>query len=169
MNPRLLRLLAVALAALVVFLAWRWWGSEERRLWSRLGELESAFAKSGEERQLAAAARTKSVVDLFAPGFSISAAPYEGRIEDREQLAGIVYRYRQGATRIAVSDGERELEIRANGSAEMRCVITVRGDGASGPGVERFRVRFAWRLDGGVWRISEVEILERLESSGLGF
>jgi hypothetical protein len=168
-NPRLLRLLAVALAARVAFLVWRWWGSDERRLWSRLGELESAFAKSGEERQLAAVVRAKAVLDLFAPEFRISAAPYEGSIEDREQLAGIVYRYREGATRIAVADGERGLEIRPNGTAEMRCVITVRGDGAQGPGVERFRARVAWRRDDGVWTISEVEILERLESSGLGF
>lgn len=110
--------------------------------------------------------KVRDVVALFAPGFAISARPYEGTITDAQQLAGIVHRYRDRASRIAVSDSDREIERFENRTAEMTAVVQVDGD-RGGPGRERFRVRVAWREDDGVWRVQELEIVEVLEDRGL--
>lgn len=96
----------------------------------------------------------------------VSASPYEGTIDDRQQLAGALDRFRESAERITATASEREIAVRENGTADLFATITLQSNGATG-GRERFRVRFAWLREEGGWRVSEAEILERLESSGL--
>lgn len=159
--------IVVALVVIVtVWAAWGWWRSDERRIASRWRGALDAFEKSGPEDPLTAFGKVRDVVALFAPGFAISARPYEGTITDAQQLAGIVHRYRDRASRIAVSDSDREIERFENRTAEMTAVVQVDGD-RGGPGRERFRVRVAWREDDGVWRVQELEIVEVLEDRGL--
>lgn len=146
--------------------AWRWWTSDARAIHQALDELIAAVEKSGEETQLERFARARQFTALFANRFVVSASPYEGTIGDRQQLAGALDGYRASAERIAASASERELAVRENGTADLFATITLRSNGATG-GRERFRARFAWLREEGGWRISEAEILERLESSGL--
>ncbi len=167
MTPRVGRWLALFLAFAAGIWGWRWWTSEERRLGRSLARLEAAVEKRGPESELARFAKARELVELFAPGFVIYARPYEGTITDRQQLAAVVDRYRATATRIAVRDRERHLELRENGTAEMTCVLTVDGLRESGPGREAMRVRIGWVREAGSWRVLEFEILEVLESSGL--
>lgn len=161
------RLLLLLLIAGLALWGWRWWHSDERRILARWQEAQELFEKSGPEDQLTAFGRVRSITELFAPGFVVSARPYEGTIAGAQELAAIVHRYRDGARTIEIADGERELELYDNATALLTATVRVAGERAGGPGRERFRVRVAWRGDEGIWRISELEILEVLEDPGL--
>jgi hypothetical protein len=161
------RLLLLLLIAGLALWGWRWWRSDERRILARWHSAQELFEKSGPEDQLTAFGRVRSITELFAPGFVVSARPYEETLAGTQELAAVVHRYRDGAKTIEVADGERDLELFDNATALLTATVRVAGERGSGPGRERFRVRVAWREDEGVWRISELEILEVLEDSGL--
>jgi hypothetical protein len=163
------RLAAVLVLVVAAWAAWAWWRSDERRIAARWKGALVAFEKSGQEDQLTAFGKVRDIVSLFAPGFVISARPYEGTIADGQQLAAVVARYRDSARRIQVSDADREIALFENRTAEMTAVVQIDGERGSGPGRERFRVRAAWREDDGLWRIQELEIVEVLEDRGLLF
>ncbi len=163
------RVLTLAVAAIAAWALWSWWRGDERRIASRWEGALEAFEKSGPEDQLTALAKVRAIVALFAPGFSISARPYEETIADTQQLAAIVHRYRDRARRIVVSDADRDIELFENRTAELSAVVQIDGEESGGPGRERFRVRVAWREDEGVWRIQELEIVEVLADRGLLF
>jgi len=162
------KLLALGVAGAIAVGAWMWWTSDRRRLSARIDEMVELFEKSGPEDQLTAFGHTRQIVAMFAPGFVILARPYEGSIADRQQLAAVVQRYREGNTRIEIGDAERAISIDPErGTAETSAVFSLSGGRGVGGGVERFRARIAWvRLDG-EWKIHEVEILEVLERGGL--
>lgn len=169
MKPGLGRILAVvalvaALAALV-----HWWRSDRRRILGQFEALQSAIEKRGAEGALDRLGHARAVSQLFAEGFVILAQPYEGTIADRQQLMGIVDRYRGSAETIAVSDSEVEVTLRENATAELTAVVEAVGLRPGGPGRERLRLRLAWRKDEGVWRIQELEVLAVLDTSGLFF
>jgi len=163
------RLVALALLVLALVALLAWWTSDRRRLGARLAELEGLLEKSAPEDQLTAFGRTRRIVAAFAPGFVVSARPYEGTITDPQQLAGVVMSYRASSARIEIDDAERDLSIDgARGTAETTALFVLSGDRGNGPGRERFRARIAWvRLDGD-WRVQEFEILEVLERGLLG-
>ncbi len=167
MHRSLWRWAAVALLAAGAWAGLRWWSSDARRIGAALDALEEAAEKSGPESDLVRLAKARELLARFAPGFVVFARPYAGTITDRQQLAAVVERYRSTASRVAVSDRDRQLEVRDNGTAELVCVLRVDGLRDVGPGRETFRVRIGWRREGGDWLIQEVEILEVLETSGL--
>jgi hypothetical protein len=168
-RPGLLRLLvSVALLAAIAAVA-LWWTSDRRRVLAQFEALQSAIEKSGGEGTLDRVSHARAVSELFADGFVILAEPYEGTIEDRQQLMAIVDRYRESAQTIAVSDSEVEVELRPNDTADLRAVVEAVGMRPGGPGRERLRLRIAWRQDEGTWRIQELEVLEVLDTSGLFF
>jgi hypothetical protein len=164
MTPGVRRLLAASALAVLVFIAWSWWQSPQRRLYRRLDALLAQLEKDGEESRLAAAATARGVLDYFAPGFVVRAAPYEGTLTDSQQLMGAVMRFRDGAGRISATAGERETLLQESPrTAAMTFVVTVVMDAGRGPSQERWRVRSLWLEDGGEWRLSELELAERLE------
>ena len=169
MKPGLVRILVVvaliaALAALVP-----WWTSDRRRILGQFEALQSAIEKRGSEGALDRLGHARDVAQLFAEGFVILAQPYEGTIADRQQLMGIVDRYRGSAETIVVSDSDVEVTLRENATAELTAVVEAVGMRPGGPGRERLRLRIAWRKDDGDWLIQELEVLEVLDSSGLFF
>lgn len=169
MKPGLARLLALlALSGILVAFA-LWWTSDRRRILAQFEALQSAIEKRGDEGTLDRVAHARKVADLFADGFVILAQPYEGTIEDRQQLMGVVDRYRGSAQTIAVADSEVEVTLRPNATADLTAVVEAVGLRPGGPGRERLRLRIAWREDAGEWRIQELEVLEVLDSSGLFF
>lgn len=158
-------LAAVAIVAIAVG-AWSWWTSDRRRLSARIDEMVSLFEKSAPEDQLTAFGRTRQIVALFAPGFVILARPYEGTITDRQQLAAVVQRYREGRSTIEVADAERSIEIDSGrGTAETSAVFSL--SAGAGGGVETFRARIGWVRVEGEWLVHEVEILEVIERGGV--
>lgn len=161
------RVVALGLLALVGLGTWLWWSSDRRRIERRLEGLLRACEKSGPESPLDLLGRTQTLLDAFAPGMLVRAEPYGGSFRDARELAGLIHRYRATADRVAIAATDRELEIGANGTAEMSVVFRVRGDAGGGPRGESFRARIFWVEDGGAWRIREVEVVERLASSGL--
>jgi len=163
---RLLALLALALLGLG---AWAWWSSDSRRIQRRLDALVEACGKSGPDSPLDLLARTQTILDSFAPELLVRAEPYGVTLRDGRELASLIHRYRATSTRAAVSVGERELAMGPNRTAEMTARFRVVGDSGSGPRGEEFRARLYWVEDEGVWRIREVEVTERLESTGLFF
>jgi hypothetical protein len=168
-RPGLVRLLLLAaLVAAGVAIA-LWWGSDRRRILARFEVLQGAIEKSGPEGALDRLGHARAVSDLFADGFVILAQPYEGTIADRQQLMGVVDRYRGSAETIAVSDSDVVLALRPNATADMTAVVEAVGLRPGGPGRERLRLRVAWREDEGEWRIQELEVVEVLDSSGLFF
>jgi hypothetical protein len=163
-------LLVVAAAALAAWAAYRLWPSEERRVAARWERAQELLEKNGTESQLDALARVRGLTEMFAPGFAVFAAPYEGTITDRQQLAAIVASYRAGARRIEISDSGRAIEVHSEReTADLTSTVDVVGLRAGGPGRERFRIRVALRKDAGKWWIQELEILEVLETTGLLF
>ncbi len=169
MKSGLVRLVALLALAAILGGLFFWWRSDRRRIVVQFEELQSALAKSGSEGTLDRLAHAREIAALFADGFVILAQPYEGTIEDRQQLMAIVDRYRESAETISVSDSEVEVTLRPNATADMTAVVEAVGLRPGGPGRERLRIRVAWREDSGVWRIQELEVLEVLDSSGLFF
>jgi hypothetical protein len=160
----------VATAALAVWGVSRLWPSETRRVAARWERALELVEKRGRESQLDALARVRGMTELFAPGFAVFAAPYEGTITDRQQLAAIVASYRAGAERIEISDSGRQIEVHPEReTADLVATVDVVGLRGGSPGRERFRVRVALRKDAGKWWIHELEILEVLETSGVLF
>jgi hypothetical protein len=168
MSPRAVRLLvAVGLVAAGVLL-WQWWRSPQRQIYRRLDALMGHLEKHGEESALAGAADAHGVLDFFAQGFFVRARPYEGELRDPQELAGAVMRFRGIAKRIDIAVSDRHLTLapdRRNG--ELLFVVAVTLDRGNGPGRESWRVRSLWIDDNGTWRISELELVERLEGGGL--
>lgn len=167
MRLSLGRWAVVALLAAGAWVGLRWWSSDARRIGAAFAALVETAEKSGPESDLVRLAKARQLTARFAPGFAVFARPYAGTITDPQQLAAVVDRYRATASRVAVSDRDRQLEVRDNGTAELVCVLQVDGLRDVGPGRETFRVRIGWRQEAGVWLIHEVEILEVLETSGL--
>jgi hypothetical protein len=167
--PASARKLAAAVALLVAAVAlWVWWRSPERRLARRLDALVEALEKGGEEGSLVAAVTAREVLGFFAEGFLVRARPYEGSLGDPQELMGAVMRFRAAAPRVAIAIGDREIQMHpGDRTAALAFVATVTLDGSGrGPGRESWRVRSLWVQDGGEWRISELELVERL-SGGL--
>lgn len=169
MRPGLVRLLAVAALAVILVALVFWWTSDRRRILAQFEALQGAIEKHSSEGALDRLAHARDVSQLFADGFVILAQPYEGTIADRQQLMGVVDRYRGSAETIAVSDSEVEVTLRENATADLTAVVEAVGMRPGGPGRERLRLRIAWRKDDGVWRIQELEVLAVLETSGLFF
>ena len=172
MSPRSIRLAALAVIVLAVWLGWRWWDSTERRIYRRLDALTSRLEKDGEESALAGAARARGVLDFFAPGFIIRARPYEDELRDPQVLMGAVMRFRGSARRIAIDVSDRHLTLGpGERSGELVYLAGVTLDRGGGPGRESWRMRSLWIEDDGEWKISELELLQRVEGSGgvLGF
>ena len=163
------RLVALALIAAVAAAGWAWWHSDRRRIDRALGRLERACEKDAPESPLALVVRAGTLLDSFAPGLLVRAAPYGGTITDGRELVGLIERYRATASRIRISDEARRLEIGSNGKAEMSLVFRVDAVRSGGPGREAFRARLFWvRTDEG-WRIREIEVIEVLQTTGLFF
>ncbi|MGE0640524.1 MAG: nuclear transport factor 2 family protein [Thermoanaerobaculia bacterium] len=162
-----IRVVALVVLALVAIGGWRWWRSDERRIASEFERLLATAEKRGEETQIERFSRAREFVGRFADPFEVSAAPYEGTITDRQQLAAVFDQYRGGAERIDAAVSARELTVRGNGTADLYAVVTLTRGGLGGGGGERFRLRLSWIRQGDGWKIRQAEILERLESSGL--
>jgi hypothetical protein len=168
MSPRLLRVLIALAAVVALALAWSWWRSPQRRLYRRLDALAQHLEKHGDEGSLALAATAQGVGDFFAPGFLVRARPYAGELRDRQELAGAVMRLRGGARRIDVDISDRHLTFAPDRrSGELLYVAGVTLDRGAGPAHESWRVRSLWIVDGDEWRISELELVERLEGGGV--
>lgn len=81
---------------------------------------------------------------------------------------GAVLRFRGAAQRIAVAAGDRDVTLSGDrGPGVLTFVATVTMDRGSGPARESWRVRSLWVEEDGEWRISELELVERLEGGGL--
>jgi len=168
MSPRLLRVVLVVAAVVGLWLLWGWYRSPQRRIYRRLDALAGHLEKHGDEGSLAMAATAQGITDFFAPGFLVRARPYEGELRDPQELAGAVLRLRSGARRVDVDISDRDLKLAPGdrtGELIYRAAVTL--DRGNGPAREAWRVRSLWIEDGGEWRISELELLERLEGGGI--
>lgn len=163
------RLVALLVLAAVAVAGWLWWTSDARRIGRRLDALVEACEKSGPESPLVLLTRTQTLLDAFAPGLLVRAEPYGGAVGDGRELAALIQRYRATASRIEITASGRELVFGPNRTAEMAVLFRIAGDAGGGPGNEAFSARLFWVEDDGTWRIREVEVIERLESSGLFF
>ena len=171
MSPRSIRLAVLAAVVAAAWFGWSWWRSPERRLYRRLDALMDQLDKHGDESALGGAATAGGVLDFFAPGFIVRARPYAGELRDRQELAGAVMRFRGAAKSVTVDVSDRRLTFGPDErSGELTFLAAVAMDRGAGAGRESWRVRSLWIEDGGEWRISELELLER-EGTGnpLGF
>jgi hypothetical protein len=160
----MVRLVLVAAVVIGGVLLWTWWHSPQRRIYARLDSLADQLEKRGDESDLGAAATARGVLDFFAQGFLVRAHPYEGELRDPQELVGAVFRFRGFGNRLYVAISDRHLTLAPDErSGELRFVAAVTLDRGSGPGRESWRVRSLWIDEGGTWRISELELLERLE------
>ena len=172
MSPRSIRLAVLAVVVVAAWLGWNWWRSPERRIYRRLDALMDELDKHGDESALAGAATAQGVLDYFAPGFIVRARPYEGRLSSRQELAGAMMRFRDAARSISIDVSDRHLTLGpGERSGELTFVASVGMDRGAGTGRESWRVRSLWIADGGEWRISELELLQRIEGGAgvLGF
>jgi hypothetical protein len=168
MSPRLRTLLLAAGLLVAAGAVWLHLASPERRVLRRLDELAERLGKNGAESQLAAAATARGVADFFAPGFVVRAQPYDGSLSDPRELMAAVMRLRGAGERNAVDFAEGDVQLdEASRSAVVTFVATVTLDRGRGPSRETWRVRSLWIEDAEEWRISELELLERVEDGGL--
>jgi len=171
MSPRAIRLAVLAAVVAAAWLGWSWWRSPERRIHRRLDALMNELEKHGDESALASAATARGVLDFFAPGFIVRARPYVSELRDPQQLAGAVMRFRGVARSVSIDVSDRKLTLGpGNRSGELTFLAAVALDRGAGNARESWRVRSLWIDDGGEWRLSELELLERVEGNGaLGF
>ncbi len=168
MSARSLKVAVAAGGLVALWLLWGWYQSPQRRLYRRLDALAGRLETSGDEGALVAAATARGVVGFFAPGFLVRARPYEGELREPQQLAGAVMRFRAGARRLRIGVSDRQLTLAPDGrSGELRFAATVTLDRGNGPGRESWNVRSLWIRDQGEWRISELELLERVAGGGV--
>lgn len=168
MGPGLRRLVAAAALVGMAALGWWYFASPERRLLRRLDGFGELLGKDGPESQLVAAASARGVAGYFAPGFFVRAEPYQGQLGDPQELIAAVMRLRGAGERVQVAFSERDVQLAAGArTAVVGFVATASVDRGAGPGRESWRVRSLWVDDDGEWRISELELLEQVERSGL--
>jgi hypothetical protein len=160
------RLLIAAGLIVAIWLGYGWWNSDSRQIGKALDRFEHACDKDGPDSPLSIIGRTETILAAFAPGFVATANPWEGTFTDPVAVAGAIQRYRALANRVRVSDTERSLEVKENGTAEMTATFRVQGD-AGLRGGEAFRARIFWVKDQGDWKIREFRIVERLETGGI--
>ena len=111
MKPGLLRLVALLALAAILGGLFYWWRSDRRRIVAQFEALQDELEKRGEEGTLDRLGHARGVSEIFVEGFVIRAQPYEGTIEDRQQLMAVVDRYRASAERITVTDSEVEIQL----------------------------------------------------------
>lgn len=162
------RWIAVFAVAGLALAAWLWLTSDRRRIERRLDALVAACEKSGPDSPLSLLGRTQTILESFAAGMLVRADPYGGSFRDARELAGLVHRYRASASRVEIAATDRDLLVRPNGTAELSVVFRIVGD-RGGPGTESFSARIFWVEEEGDWKIRELEVVERLERSGLFF
>jgi len=161
MDRRRLVALAV-IAVLVAWLAVRWM-DPARAIHRRLDQLESLLSKEGREEQIATFGVARQVAKLFAPGFVVLAAPYEGQISGQQQLVGAVHRYRTTGDRMVAVIDQREIEVRENRTAISTFRATVTMTIGDRTGRDSFRVLVQWQDDDGEWLINRLEVVEVIE------
>ena len=162
------RLLIAAAAIAALWLLWGWWRSPQRQVYRRLDGFAQALGKHGGENALGAAMAARAVGEFFAPGFIIRAHPYADELRDPQQLMGAVVQLHTGARTVDVDVSDRAFTAGPGGtSAVVTFVGTATVDRGGGPGRERWRVRSLWVLDAGEWKMSELELVERLEGGNV--
>lgn len=156
-----------ALAVVAAVAAWLLLAdSDERRIGKALDRLMAACEKSGPDSAVALLTRNQTIVGAFAPGFLLSAEPYNGTLTDPQEVARLIHVYRASSQTVSVGDSERTIEVRDGGTAEMETVFHVSGQGR---GVERFRATLFWVEHEGDWKIRELRIVEVVERGGFAF
>ena len=142
------------------------WASEERRLLRRLGELQELIEKDGGENDLVAANKARQLGELFTEDFTIHLTPIGETLTDRQRLMQVALQYRRQHSRVGLGFSDRELTLgvqKRRGELLTVASLTATRDGSPSRG--RYRLRFEWQKQDGVWRIHTLEVLEQLEGS----
>ncbi len=157
-------------AALLAILAGiLWLKSDRRRIEKALDRFERACEKEGPDSALSLLGRSQTIIKTFAPGFLVSARPYEVSISNAQELAGTIFRYRAMSERVRIRDSARTLSIRDNGTAEMTARLDVEGARSSGFGATTFDATIFWVEHEGEWKIREMQLVELVGASGPAF
>ena len=108
------------------------------------------------------------MADFFATGFLVRARPYVDEVRDPQELMGAVLRLRTSGARVQVRFTDRDFTLGPGGtSAVVPFVGRASVDRGNGASREAWRVRSLWILADGEWKISELELVDRLENGGL--
>jgi len=155
------RLVSVVLALAALVAVYQWWASDRRQINRQLARAETLMEKEGEEDQLTAFGKVRKIVGLFTRDFVVLARPYEGTLQDRQELAGVIAHYRGSVVRLKLAEQSKTLEISAGrGAAEMRLVLKLSTQhGGADWGRQSFDFRISWAKEDDEWRIHEAELL----------
>ncbi len=158
-------LAAVALA-LVAWAFLAWWRSDERRIRSKVSQIQEQVEKTSGESNLVALDKARRITGLFAPEFEFRARQFDFQTSERSALAAGIHRYRSLSDRIAMKISGDELHVdpvarRASQFFTAEFVTGFRGS----LGREAYAFQVNWVERDGDWRIDYVDLLEVLEPS----
>ena len=141
-------------------------GGEERRIVRQLEALEELLEKDGQESNLVAANKARSVARLFDREFEVVLRGYaQGTATSPQQISQAMLRYRTPPSRIEVAFREVEIELAAGEHAADMTAIGVAAATTDGNlSRRRFRFAFRWVKGQREWVIRRAELLEELES-----
>lgn len=141
-------------------------GGPEGAIRARLGDLEELLEKEPGEKALVAAQRARELTDFLSDDFLVDLGPWGRTISDASDLARPYVGFRRGYERIEVGLELEEIELGAgerSAASAVRASFFGTGGGGVGPSRESYRVLIDWVLEDGEWRMSHVQVTERLE------
>jgi len=168
MSPRITRILLAVVLLALLGIAYQYWFSDRARLNRSLTRLEELLTKPGAEEPVVAAANSRAVTRMLAPGFVLLATPYENAtITDPQLVFAGVMRLRQAGEAVDTDFTEREVDLRrGNRTATVFFLATVTLDLGDRRGREAYRVRTIWREEEGEWLLAEAEVTEVVGDRG---
>lgn len=159
---------AVALAGLLILLggwwALGWYTSPERRINSRLGEIQKLISKAPGENNLNALAKARAATGLFADSFEFEAQQFNFHTRDRQQLISGIHQYRSQAQTILMQFPDKDLSVdpehgRATSQVTAHFITKARDIA----GREAYRFQINWVEQEGEWRMDYVRLLEIID------
>ncbi len=146
-----------------------WWlaglgSDDEAAILSELDRMAELIKKEPGEKALEAADRARRLADHFTSDFEVELRPVGARVTNTAELARPFVGLRRQAQELSVSFEVEELEISedfptATMSAAASLTGTVNGPRESAT----YRVLFAWKRQGGDWKIESLQVTERIE------
>lgn len=159
MTSRPLQTLAAAAALIGLLLTANWYFSTEQKISRRLQRIQKLVAKIPTESDLSGLAKARSLSEMFAEPFTISARPEDYSTSDRQTLIRGIHQYRSRSSTLAMEITGQQIFLDATGDG-ANSFFTVRflADLDDLRGADQYDVRIHWRDEDGTWQISDVQV-----------
>jgi hypothetical protein len=157
--------LIISIAVLAVYLAIRFWPSDERAIRRQLALIEEAGSKAAAEKPIEALFKARQIAELFSDPclLTVESVQHAGSYA-RKQIQDRVVMVRAAYLQAKVSLYDVAIDITAEKTAVVRATVRLRGLRAGEAAVaDVHELRAEMRPIDGEWLFTSVEIVQVLE------